>query len=390
VRAKVNQPGSIEAAAAAAALACALLAGCSKSSSSEQATKAEPAKGQRGEPAALVREGDRIRVPDSSPMRGRLEVAAAEEVEVEEPIVAPAVVEADPAKLMKVLTPVSGRITRIYKQLGDSVQPGEALFAVDSADLAQAYSDANKARATLALAARNLERQQRLAKEDIAALKELQQAENDHAQAVAEDARARARLEQLGVEPVRQGSGREYLLRSPIGGRVIELVAAQGGYWTDTTAPIMTVADLSSVYLSAAVPENDLAAVFVGQAAKVVLNAYPHETHSGKVRYVAEVLDPDTRTVKARIAAGNAQGHLRPGMFGRVTLSGRAHKAPVVPVSALIQGGFTTRVFVEIAPWTFQSREVKTGAQLGKRIEIVSGLKAGERIVVQNGLLLND
>ena len=102
------------------------------------------------------------------------------------------------------------------------------------------------------------------------------------------------------------------------------------------------------------------------------------------------MLDPDTRTVKVRIAMDNASGRLRPGMFAKVTFSGQEYRATVVPSTAIVQSGFNTRVFVETAPWKFEPRVCKTGAQLGDRVEIVSGLKAGERIVVKDGVLLND
>jgi cobalt-zinc-cadmium efflux system membrane fusion protein len=386
--------GTIGRTALAAVLLAGALGGCGDSGSSEQAKKADAAKSKSSEAAgakaALVRDGDRIRIPESSPLRAKIQVAGVEEQDVEQPISVPGVVEADPAKVVKVFPPVSGRIVRLDKQLGDAVKKGDGLFLLDSADLAQAYGDANKANAALALARRNLERQKELVDAEIAARKDFEQAQSDFAQAQSESERARARLAQLGATPEGRAGGRQYVLRSPIAGRVTELSGAQGGYWNDTNSAIMTVADLSSVYLTASVQEKDLAAIFVGQAARVVLNAYPSEAFTGKVRYVGEVLDPDTRTVKVRIGADNAQGRLRPGMFGRVTLSGAMHKGPVVPESALIQSGFNTRVFVEIAPGTFQSRIVKTGAQLGGRVEIVSGLKAGERVVVKEGVLLND
>ena len=281
------------------------------------------------------------------------------------------------------------KVTGRAKFLGDLVKKGDALFVIDSADLAQAYSDAAKARAALGLAQRNLQRQKDLAQAEIAARKDLEQAESDFAQATSEAERTQARLAQLGTA-LEAGNGRHYTLRSPIAGRVIELAGARGGFWNDTNAPIMTVADLSSVWVAASVRERDLAAVFIGQAARIIFDAYDGEFTDGNVRYVGEVLDPDTRTVKVRIALQNPAGRFRPGMFARVQFAGAAHKAVVVPASALVQAGFDTRVFVETAPWSFQPHVVKTGAQIGERIEVVDGLKAGERIVVQDAVLLND
>jgi cobalt-zinc-cadmium efflux system membrane fusion protein len=263
------------------------------------------------------------------------------------------------------------------------------LITLDSADLAQAYSDATRAQAALGLAQRNLQRQQELADAGISARKDLEQAQSDLAQAQAEARRAQSRLRQLGASP-EAGTGRELTLTAPIGGRVVELNGAAGGFWNDTNAPLMTVADLSSVWVTASVQEKDLAALFVGQAARIALNAYDGESFDGRVKFIGEILDTDTRTVRVRIGVDNAAGHLRPGMFARVTFSGPAHQAVVVPAASLVQSGFNTRVFVEQSPGVFEARNVRTGAQLGDRVEIVDGLRAGERIVVRDGVLLND
>ena len=133
----------------------------------------------------------------------------------------------------------------------------------------------------------------------------------------------------------------------------------------------MTVANLSTVWLAASVQEKDIHSLFVGQTARISLDAYDG-TFEGKVRYVGQVLEPDTRTVKVRIAMDNSSGRFRPGMFAKATFAGQARKATVVPATALIQSGFNTRVFVETSPWRFEPRICKTGAQMGDRVEIVS------------------
>ena len=336
-----------------------------------------------------MHEGTSIAVPVASPLRQALQIATVVETTVERPISLPGVVEADPAKLIKIVPPVAGRIERMYKGLGDAVRAGEPLLTLDSADLAQAASDASKAQAALALADHNLTRQQELVAAEIGARKDLQQAQSDQAQAQSELRRAQSRLAQLGSAPGR-GNGRQVTVNAPISGHVIELIGAQGGFWNDTNAPLMTVADLSRVWLTASVQEKDLAAVFVGQQAHIVLNAYPDEMLAGRVAYIGQIVEADTRTVKVRVVLDNAAGRLRPGMFARAVLSGASHEAITVPATALIQDGFNTRVFVERAPWSYESRAVKTGAQIGSQIEIASGLKPGERIVVKDGVLLND
>ncbi|MGM3276213.1 efflux RND transporter periplasmic adaptor subunit [Ralstonia sp. 24A2] len=341
--------------------------------------------------AALQRKDDRIVIPESSPLRRSLVVTAASEDAVSAAFVLPASVEADPGKLVKVLPPLSGRIVSLNKQLGDEVKAGDVLFTLDSADLAEATSTAAKAQAALVLAKKNLDRLHELDKSEITPRRDFEQAQNDYAQAVSEAERANNKLAQLGAKGggAKVSGGHILSVRSPISGRVVELNGATGGYWNDSNASVMTVADLSRVFVTANVQEKDLSKVYVGQSAAVKLDAYV-EPLAAKVRYVGEMLDPDTRTVKVRMVFDNKDGHLKPGMFAQTTLQGQPHMGVIVPMSALVQSGFNTRTFVEVAPWQFQARVVKTGAQVGDKIEILSGLKAGERVVTKDGVLLND
>lgn len=359
-------------------LLCAALSGCGHPSE----TGTAPA-------IAVVRKGAALSVPAASPLRQSLQLATVEEHDVARTIPVPAVVEADPAHLVRVVPPVSGRIGQLLKHLGDTVKAGDALFTMDSADVAAAYSDNGKAQASLTLARHNLDRQKELRAADISARKDLEQAESDYAQALSESERSKARLAQLGAGSG-AGGGRLTTLRSPLSGHVIELNGGQGGFWNDTNAPVMVVADLSTVWLSASVQEKDLAAVYAGQTADIELNAYPGEHIAGKVGYVSEVLDPDTRTVKVRVAVDNRNGRLKPGMFARATFSAAPHRGVVVPASALVQNGTQTQVYVETAAWTFEARTVTTGIHSGDQVEIASGLKAGARIVAKEGVLLND
>jgi len=337
----------------------------------------------------LVREKNSIFVPEGSPLRKAIQVMVVEEQSVEQPVVVPGVVEADPAKLLKVSPPVVGRITTLHKNLGEGVKKGDPLFALDSPDLAQSFSDATKAQEALNLAKRNLDRQKELHDAGISAGKELHLAESEYKQAVGEAERAQARLALLGTS-LSQGNNRLYTLHSPISGRVIELAGATGAFWNDLTAPIMTIANLSSVWVAASVQEKDIGFVFENQKAEITFNAYEGESFAGKVRHIGEVFDPDSHTVKVRIALDNASGRFRPGMFGNVTLKYPAKKAILVPQKALVQRGFDTVVFVEIAPWRYEYRPCKTGLHLDERVEITAGIKAGDRIVVREGVLLND
>ncbi len=261
----------------------------------------------------LVRAGNRVTVPDGSPVRSGLVVAAAAERDIKHDLVLPAVVEADPAQLIKVSPPLAGRVTQLKVQLGQRVETGQPLVVMDSPDLAAAYSDYDRAKVLLALALKNRDRQRGLQKIGGAAEKDLQQAETDYVTAEVEYQRANAHLRQIGVDPDVTAQSRTVTVVAPMAGSIIELGVAPGEYWNDATASLMTVADLSTIWVTASVPEKDTSLVAKGQAVDVDFAAYPGETFSGHVLFVSDVLDPDTRRTKVRIAFQNKDMRLRPG-----------------------------------------------------------------------------
>ncbi|MBW3508535.1 efflux RND transporter periplasmic adaptor subunit [Janthinobacterium sp. NKUCC06_STL] len=367
-------------ASCALALACSALAGCAKPTPA-----ATP-------PAQSTHLDDgSIAVDKMSPLRQRLQIAPVQEQEIATQTQAPGSIEAMPEKLVKITPPLAGRITRLQRSLGDSVKAGDPLFTLDSAELSAAYADDSKARSALLQARQELERQKTLFEAEIAARKEYEAAQAAFAQA-GSDAQASAdKLAQYGAGTRgTRGTRRDYVLRSPIAGTVIAMEGAQGGYWNDINAPVMTVADLSTVWLAANVAERDLAQVAVGQATRISVDAWPGKAFEGKVAYVGAVLDPETRTVKVRVAIDNRAGAFKPGMFAHAGFAGASRRALLVPAAAVLQSGPSTRVMVERSPLVFTPRTVQVGASHGDQVEIVSGLKAGERIVVKEGVLLND
>jgi membrane fusion protein, heavy metal efflux system len=337
-----------------------------------------------------VKEGDRIVVPAGSPLRGKLTIEPVVTKEVQRNLTLPAAVEADPARLAKVLPPLAGRITQLKVQLGEQVASGQPLAVLDSPDLGTAYADYDRGKATVALAIKSRDRLRELVKGSAISIKELQQAETDYLTAEAEKQRAEARLRQVGVDPETQSKSRTVTIVAPVSGSIIDLAVAPGAYWNDTTAPLMTVADLSTIWVTANVPEKDTARIAQGQAAEIVFPAYPGEVFQGKVLFVSNVLDPDTRRTKVRIALPNPGIRLKPGMFANVTFFAPKQSVVVVPTTAIVLKDELNQVYMEVAPWAFEARPVEIGFQQGNDVVVRGGLKAGERVVVKGGVLLND
>src|SRR5580693_5271357 len=223
--------------------------------------------------AAFSRIGSRIVVPSASPLRSRLVLANAVSKEVSHRLVLPAVAEADPAHTVKVLPPLTGRVISLKVQLGERVTQGQELAVIDSGDLAQAYSDDEKAKTVLTLTKQALDRQMGLEKSGGAAIKDREQAQSDYAQAKSEFDRAETRLRSLGA-PVDQPT-RLLMLKAPASGSVTDLEVAQGDYINDPTATALTISNLDTVWVTANVPEKDTSFVFNGQAVNITFPAYP-------------------------------------------------------------------------------------------------------------------
>jgi len=353
-------------------------------------SRAELAPAAIEKPQPLVRQGRNVAVPEGSPVRARLAIAPVAEQDIKRDLVLPAMVEADPARLIKVLPPLAGRVTRLTAELGQRVEAGQPLVVIDSPDLGSAYADYDRAKVLLALALKNRDRQRGLAKIGGAAEKDLQQAETDYVTNEAELRRAEARLKQIGVDAETPEKARTVTVTAPMSGSVIELDVAPGAYWNDSTAALMTIADLRTVWVTAMVPEKDTALVAKGQTVDVVFAAYPTETFKGRVLFVSDVLDPDTRRTKVRIAFDNPDTRLRPGMFANATFHAPEQRASVVPSSALVLKDDASQVWIETAPWAFESRSVDIAFQQGEQVVLKRGVKPGERVVVKGGVLLGD
>lgn len=338
----------------------------------------------------MVRQGDKILIPEGSALRSRLSTMPAAAKPVNPRLVLPAIVESDPARTSVVLTPLGGRLIALKVALGDRVTRGQVLAVIDSPDLAQAYADDAKAADILRLADRNLGRQEAQNKLGVASDRDLDQARSDRTQAAAEHARTQARLTMLGASLENKSSSHLLTVSAPMNGSVTTLSVAPGNMINDPTQPLMTIADLQVIWVTALVPENDLAAVAKNQDAQISLVAYPDKVLHGKVLFVADVIEADSRRDKIRIALANGDYALKPNMFATVILTGREQSLVVLPSSALLMNNDRTTVFIATAPWTFERRTVDPLLDEGQLTAIRSGVAAGEQVLVKGGILLND
>ncbi len=181
---------------------------------------------------------------------------------------------------------------------------------------------------------------------------------------------------------------RTLTLFSPVSGVVVQKNVVQGQSVT-AGMPLMTVADLSTVWVEADLRESEASNVRVGASAVVDLNAFPGQPIAGRVSYMYPTLEQEARTLKARIILPNPGGRIKPGMYATVRLSSPSGTALTVPASALVETGERTFVFVEMPGGVLAPRDVRIGRRAGDYIEIISGISAGQRVVTSAQFLID-
>jgi len=302
-------------------------------------------------------------------------------------------VEANADKIAHVSPRISGKVISVKSSLGDSVAAGQVLVTLDSVELGEALSRYHQSKTKLSLAQSNMDRIKALVDKKIAARKEILQAETDYKTAQTELHTDEERLSLYGVSlPDLQGDHHKKPLlpvRSPIGGVITEKHAIVGEL-SDPAKSLYTIADLSSVWVLVDIHEKDLAKVRRGQAATVIVGAFPDQKFRGRITYLADLVDETTRTVKARVEVPNPGRKLKPEMFATVELALAADSPPVlaVPEEAVQELDGKKLIFVAEMETDFEPRPVELGRASGGMVEVVSGLKEGERYAAKGAFIL--
>jgi cobalt-zinc-cadmium efflux system membrane fusion protein len=340
-------------------------------------------------PVPIVYAGDRLIIPEGSSVRSVVTIQAVQPQNLTSTLILPAIIQVIPANEVSVYAPLAGQVETIPQKLGSLVHKGDVLYTLVSPDFAKAIADQLNAESSNVLAQQTLKRQQELIQYNIGSMHNLQIAENDAAQARVELQRATARLAALHVDRAEQNPSGRLIVRSPVEGIVSTINSGIGSYWSDLTNPVMTVMDIRQVQAMAAIQESDIAGVSLGQQVSVTLDSN-NKTYDATVSMMNPVLDPNTRTLGVGLLLNNPEYFLRPNMFARAKFKSKPRAMIVLPLTAVIQRGFDSIVFVEVAPWEFKARIVTVGVQMGAKIEIKSGLTRNERVATTGGIILND
>jgi cobalt-zinc-cadmium efflux system membrane fusion protein len=346
--------------------------------------------------------GEVILAADSPKLREiKVESVATAETPSDE-VGSPGKVDVNPNRVAHVLLPLQGRIEKVYVKLGDAVRQGQTLLSLESpdADLAmstylQSAAALTQAKSAAAKSQADVDRTRDLFENNAVAKKDLLNAEAmlTQAKAAVEQAEAslqqsQRRLEILGLKP--GAFGQRVEVKAPVSGKILELTIVPGEYRNDANSPVLTIADLSTVWVTSDVPESSIRMVHKGERVDIELAAYPGEVFRGRVTQIADTVDPQTRTIKVRAEIQNPDGRLRPEMFARIHLVSSTQQRPVVPVAAVLQGEAGTYVVREISPGRFRETPVTLGARLGEKVAVSQGLNSGDRVVTDGVMLVKN
>jgi cobalt-zinc-cadmium efflux system membrane fusion protein len=295
-----------------------------------------------------------------------------------------------------------GRIVEVRAKIGDRVEAGQTLAVFDNIEAGELLSQEQSARAALERlkaqlipATRQAERSRRLADIGAGAEKDYESSQSEK-EGIEADIRSqqalidgiRQRLRRFGIADDSPRGTFLTALKAPFSGVVTKAQASPGDV-VDAGRDLFTVADLSRVWVQAEVYEKDLGRIRVGQSAFITVDTYPNQSFEGKVAYISDVLDPQTRTARVRCEVPNRELRLKTDMFANIELPTKFSKQAIaVPAGALQEVEGKNVVFIRRSQTQFEKREVEKGITVNNQTEIVSGLKPGEPIVTQGAFHL--
>ncbi len=365
-------------------LASLSLAGCQDDAKAPQAATAESR--EAADPRVVT-------VPEN--FGAQLQVAVLSKAPVAETLSVAGKVDFDQRRLTRIGASVTGRITEIQAFPGQQVQVGDSLAVLNSTELGQAQLNYLKARAQADLQARSVERARQLFAADVIGQAELQRRESELAVASAEQRGAADQLKVLGVSGAaisRLGSSGAInsvsTVAATIAGTVVERNVTVGQV-VQPAESLFVVADLSRVWVTAEVPEQQAAQVRVGQVVDIDVPALG-ERLRGKLIQVADTVNPETRTLSVRSEVDNQDRRLKPAMLATMLIQAAPVERLVVPARAVVREGDADQVFVELAPGRYRLTPVKLGPDADGRRAVLSGLEAGQRVLTDGAFHLNN
>lgn len=338
-------------------------------------------------------EKERVKLSPEALKNAGIKTAPAKAEAIAETLAVTATIAHNQDRLFHVTPRITGRVVDVRVSVGSEVKTGTVLAMLDSTELGQTKLEYIKSQTLLELAKGNYEREKSLFDQKIAAKKDVLAAEAEYRKAEAEARSLHERLRLYGLSDQAinnlNNSPSLYTLTSPGPGVVIEREMSKGEV-IEAGKKVATISDLSTVWVLLNIHEKDLAKVKQGTTVKIHTESYPGEGFAGKVAYIGNVVDPQSRTVPVRVEVPNPRARLKPGMFAtaEVVTGISSTQSIMIPSSAIQKIEGQASVFVQEKDGSFAKRQLDLGREFGNSVEVKAGLKEGEQVVVTGAFTL--
>jgi len=290
---------------------------------------------------------------------------------------------------------MQGRVHKVFVNVGDYVKTGQVLMQIEGLEIGQLKGDYLKAKANLDFAEQEFKRQKTLLEQNVGSQKIYLTAKAEYEKALAEFNAEDKKIHSVGlthedIENINENEHTSGLLtiKSPIDGIVVERNVVIGQF-VETNTNAFKIINTNSIWADGQIYEKDILKIFGKPTIEFSTTSIPNQTFKGKVIYIGQVVNEHTRTIKIRAEIQNTANKLKPNMFGEmlIPLSSEA-KGIVIPSESVIKDNDESYVFVVENDTTFRKQIVKTGVELNSSVEVIEGLKSGDRVVSKGAFFL--
>lgn len=355
--------------------ACLLLASCGGNAAQEMTSD-------------MTFDGTTVTVSEHSSVNSKIRLHRVELKNFSAEFTTTGVVKPVNGRMAEIAPLFDGRVTRSFVGLGQRVGAGTPLFELYSAEFSEAVKNYFQSLQNRKQAESNLLRQKDLVANGVGVVRELEEAETAFQVASAEYENSVTGLSILHIDPSKIAMGQPLTVNSPIAGEVVQADITVGQYVKSDGAPLAVVADLGKVWVAAQVKERQIGAIRMEDEVEIRTDAYPEEPFAGRILYIGELLDEETRSVQVLIECDNTDRRLKPGMFAGVRFICTPKEAIVIPSAAVLQNEDEAFVYVEQSKGTYVRRPVEAVTVDGQQTRITAGLESGDVIVAQGAIYL--
>jgi cobalt-zinc-cadmium efflux system membrane fusion protein len=329
-------------------------------------------------------------------IQSQIKIDKADKAEISEAVNVAGRIEVQQSRLAKIGSPVTGRVSDIQVSLGQIVKPGQILAKVNSVELTQTQLTYIKAKQQIGLKTKAVERAKLLFEADVISKAEMQRIEAELESVKAEFDATEDQLEILGMTKgaiQKLSNSSTVNSYSDVTSRIAGVVITKHvniGQVVQPSDELFSVADLSHLWAVAEVPEQQVAFIQKDQEVTIDIPALDDKRVKGKIIYVGDIVNPETRTVLVRTDIDNSNQMLKPDMLITVTVQSKKISKLAVPTTAVVRENDRSYVFAQTGPNKFRLREIEIGSRDGNMVSILSGITIGETIVIDGAFHLNN